>query len=162
MKAKRKVKKRTVVVSGFSVFLLLLFVFVLFAWMNFKFVEVVGPSMEPTFYEGDRVLVSKAYWLVGDIKTGDIVVASDSEGVPIIKRVYAKGGEQVDYYTSPEGWKMINGLYVVPDGGYYVVGDNRPESEDSRIFGPLELDQILGKVVVLRSGFKPDEETETP
>lgn len=111
--------------------------------------------MEPTFNTGDHVLVSKAYWLVGDIKHNDIVVLHSKEknGEYLIKRVYKTGGETVDFYNMPANWSITNGEFVVPDRQFYVLGDNRPVSEDSRTFGPVELKEVIGKVIVIKFGF---------
>lgn len=110
--------------------------------------------MEPTFSTGDHVLVSKAYWLVGNIKQNDIVVVRGREksGEYYIKRVYKTGGETVDFFNMPAGWSILNGEFVVPDGQYYVLGDNRPVSEDSREWGPVENQEIIGKVIIIRFG----------
>lgn len=81
-------KKRKVIITGFGLFLLFILGFSLFAYFNFHTIEVSGESMEPTFEPGKRVMVSKAYWLVGDIKKNDIVVIKRlSDGEILIKRV---------------------------------------------------------------------------
>lgn len=147
-------KKKKVVVTGFTVFLLFVLAFVIFLSQNFTTVEVKGPSMEPTFYERDHVLVSKAYWLVGPLKRGDIVVikSEDKAGEYYIKRVNRLPGETVDFYNLPQDYSLTNGEFVVPDGQYYVLGDNRPVSEDSRVWGPVDVGEIIGKVIVIRFG----------
>jgi signal peptidase I len=104
--------------------------------------------MLPTLQNGKKVLASKAYWLVGSIQDGNIVVIKgDSPGDYIIKRVYKMGGEAVDTFNAPGDWSLINGEYKVPEGHVYVLGDNRAISEDSRRIGPVEVNRILGKVV---------------
>lgn len=110
--------------------------------------------MEPTFNQGQRLLVSKAYWLVGSIHKNDIIVVKSGDEY-IIKRVYALGGEKVDLFNIPENYSLINGEYVVPKDKYYILGDNRPMSEDSRHFGPVEAKEILGKVIVIGFGAPP-------
>lgn len=131
--------------------LLVFGVFALFVWKTFKVVEVSGESMLPTFHTGERVTVSDAYWLFGKIRDGDIVVLKEPrDGTYIIKRVYKMGGEQVDYVNSPKGWSFKNGKFVVPANSVFVLGDNRPKSDDSRDFGPIPMSQILGKVIVYR------------
>lgn len=119
-------------------------------YFNFKTVQVSGVSMLPTFKNGRRLLVSKAYWLVGNIRHKDIVVVRDENPTGyIIKRVAYMAGEEVDWKDSPEGHRLTNGKYKVPEGTVFVLGDNRPQSEDSRKFGPVPLKSILGKVLVL-------------
>lgn len=148
-------KKKKVVVTGFTVFLLFLLAFAIFLLNNFTTVEVKGPSMEPTFFEKDHVLVSKAYWLVGDLKRGDIVVVKSpkTEGELVIKRINRVGGEPVDFFNLPQDYSLTNGEYTVPDHEYYVLGDNRPVSEDSRTWGPVDKDEVIGKVIIIRFGF---------
>lgn len=145
--------KRKAIFTGFGAFLIFVFLFAVFALVNFHTIVVKGESMEPTFMSGQRLVVSSAYWLVGDIKKNDIVVVKDPDEEYIIKRVYALGGDTVDLYNVPKDWSLVNGEYKVPDGEIYILGDNRPVSEDSRAFGPIDRSQILGKVVVV--GFGP-------
>jgi signal peptidase I len=123
----------------------------IFAYMNFHIIVVKGPSMEPTFFTGRRLLVSHAFWLVGQIRDGDIVVVSDPnpDGY-IIKRVYKMSGEEVDWANAPRGYNLTNGPYHVPDHSIYLLGDNREKSEDSRAFGPVDNSRILGKVLLFR------------
>jgi signal peptidase I len=159
-KSKPSTKKKRVVVTGFTVFLLFLLAFAIFLSNNFKTVEVKGPSMEPTFNEKDHVLVSNAYWLVGDLKTGDIVVIRGQEtGEYFIKRINRVGGETVDFFNLPPDYSLTNGEYTVPEGSYYVLGDNRPVSEDSRAWGAVPKGDILGKVIIIRLGLPSADQT---
>ena len=148
MNTMKKGKKRTI--TGFGVFLVFTLVFTIFFYLNVKTIQVSGVSMLPTFKNGRRVLVSKAYWLVGPIKDNDIVVSKDPGGPgTIIKRVYRLGGESVDYPHYPDTVPLFMGReYRVPKGYVYLLGDNPPFSEDSRRFGPVPIDKILGKVIV--------------
>lgn len=123
--------------------------FALFFNLNFRTVVVEGDSMLDTLKPGQRVLVSKAYWLIGGIRKKDIVVVRDqSTGGYFIKRVYRLAGEIVDYPNVPSSHRLASGDYVVPEGHVYVLGDNREVSEDSRKFGAVPLARIIGKVVV--------------
>jgi len=146
----RKGKKRAI--TGFGVFLGFTLIFAIFFYLNFTTIQVSGISMAKTLKNGQRVLVSKAYWLVGSIKDQDIVVIKDPEGPgDIIKRVIWMAGEEVDVDHRPEGIPLNpNGKYIVPEDCIYVMGDNRPMSEDSRKFGPVSTDKIVGKVIVYR------------
>ena len=141
--------RRRFVLTGFGVFLLGVFAFVLFFYANFRSVEVHGQSMEPTFESGRRLLMSNAYWLVGEIKREDIVVVKVPEtGDVLIKRVKGLPGDVIDFMDIPHNWKLGEGEYKVPDGTIYALGDNRPVSQDSRDFGPFEPADVLGKVVI--------------
>lgn len=150
----KKSRKKKIVVSGFTAFLLFVLAFVIFLRQNFTTVEVKGPSMEPTFSEKDHVLVSKAYWLVGDLRRGDIVVVrrEDGNGENIIKRINRLGGESVDFMNLPSNYTLAQGEFIVPEDEYYILGDNRPVSEDSREFGPISKSEIIGKVIIIRFG----------
>lgn len=121
-----------------------------FMFFNFKTVVVTGNSMEPTYTDKERLLVSKAYWLVGAIRQKDVIVFRNPTGEEVIKRVYGLPGDTIDFFNTPEEWNISSGDYVVPPGKYYVIGDNREISEDSRKIGPIERGQILGKVIANR------------
>jgi signal peptidase I len=141
--------KRKVLFTGFGVFLLFVLAFAIFFFLQFQTVQVSGPSMQPTLEPGRRVLTSSAYWLVGEIQKGDIIVVrSPKDKSIVIKRVYALQGDVVDFLNAPESWPLGSGEFRVPENSYYVLGDNKPVSEDSREFGPVPKSQVLGKVVV--------------
>lgn len=156
MEPPKPTRKRKVLLTGFGIFLLSVLAFAVFFFFNFHTVEVKGPSMEPTFNQGQRLLVSNAYWLVGGIKKNDIVVVKSNDEF-IIKRVYALEGETVDLFNIPENYSLTEGEYKVPPGKIYILGDNRPMSEDSRQFGPVDRSEILGKVIVIGFGFPPNK-----
>lgn len=117
---------------------------------------VNGSSMETTLHDGDFVLVNKIGLLSG-IERFDIVVVKYNEG-SIIKRVIGLPGETVKY---ADNILYINGEEVdtpiefqntddftikAKEGEYIVLGDNRNNSTDSRLFGPVEKSSIKGKV----------------
>ncbi|WP_071880668.1 nickel-type superoxide dismutase maturation protease [[Leptolyngbya] sp. PCC 7376] len=90
-----------------------------------------GDSMYPTYRDGTRVLVNLDAYLQKTPESKDVVLALHpfKIGVYIIKRV----------------------SHVTDDGRYFVVGDNSFSSSDSRGFGPLRLEKILGRVIETRS-----------
>jgi signal peptidase I len=148
MQRSEKTKGRAI--TGFGVCLLMVLTFALFFYFNFRTVVVSGVSMSPTLGNGQRVLVSSAYWLVGPIRRKDIVVVRD-EGPTgyMIKRVYRLPGESVDWLNSPDEHSLLaENEFTVPNGKLYVLGDNRSSSDDSRRIGPVNMDQVIGKVVV--------------
>lgn len=123
---------------------------------------IPSESMEPTLVEGDRVLVNRFVYRFSEPKRGDVVVfhppiAPDED---YIKRVVAVGGDSVEV---KEGKLFVNGvpqvepylneqeiqgvfpLETVPEGYIFAMGDNRNRSGDSRVFGPVSLDAILGE-----------------
>ncbi|MCE9558513.1 MAG: signal peptidase I [Armatimonadetes bacterium] len=136
---------------GFGVAMLIVLGLVVFLWQTFFTIQVKGNSMLTTFHNGERLLATKAYWLVGELKRNDVVVIKgDDPGEFLIKRINRLGGEDVDFLNIPNNWSIEKGKYTVPEGDYYVLGDNAPESEDSRFFGPVEASRIVGKVIVLK------------
>jgi signal peptidase I len=120
----------------------------IYMYFTFTTVLVKGRSMFPTFKTNNRVLVCKAYWLVGPIRDGDVVVVKDPnpDGY-IIKRIHKMAGEKVDWKYIPDSYPISQLPYRVPEGMVYLLGDNRPESEDSRRFGPRKVEDVLGKVI---------------
>jgi signal peptidase I len=114
-----------------------LFVFLIVAilYNSFFTLSVVrGKSMEPTFRDGQVVLVGKGGLLFGPLKRGDVVVFTRN-GQLLVKRVVA-----LPYETAPDGTR-------VPANHIYVVGDNLEVSDDSRTFGPIPLRSVIGKVL---------------
>ena len=97
-------------------------------------VVVRDASMAPTLLPGDRLLVDPAALRDALPPLGSIVVARDPEQADrlLVKRVAALPGER-----SPEG-------SIVPRGRVYLVGDDPATSRDSRAFGPVALDGLLG------------------
>jgi signal peptidase I len=133
---------------------------------------IPSPSMEPTLGVGDRVLVNKLSYNFHDVNRGDVVVferppgASNGENGEIkdlIKRVIAIGGDTIE---ARDGNVYVNGKQIeenylepgtptdnlpltpIPDGRVFVMGDNRTNSEDSRIFGPIDEDDIVGRAFI--------------
>lgn len=142
-------------------------IMVLFTFV-FRFVGVVGPSMQPTLYDGDWLLVTA---IKTDFKYGDIVISTQPNAFnePIVKRVIATGGQKVDIDFSTgtvcvDGVKLdepyiagntvdsegFPGSVTVPEGQLFVMGDNREHSTDSRsaAIGLLDERYIVGKAMV--------------
>ena len=140
---------------------------------------IPSASMFPTLQEGDRVLVNKLSYKLHDVNRGDVVVferppsETASEVPDLIKRVVGLPGEQIvieggKVYADgqmleenylPEGVTSSTDNAplkcsrdvpcVVPDGDVWVMGDNRNDSKDSRYFGPVDTDTIVGRAFVL-------------
>jgi signal peptidase I len=116
-------------------------------------ITVVGPSMEPTFHQGDRVVVRRTARFA--VSAGDVVVIERPGGDParrdqpagirdgrrwMIKRVGAVAGEPV-----PDGIPVTDA--VVPEGRLVLLGDNADASFDSREVGYFPAALVLGGVV---------------
>ena len=123
--------------------------------------QVEGHSMDPTMHNGEFVIVLKAVYWFHPPQTGDIIVLKDPEDPSrnFIKRVIGKPGDTVAVHN---GKVFLNGQalrepYIaqppaytvpaqkIPAGSYWVLGDNRNDSNDSHIWGLLPRDYIIGK-----------------
>lgn len=147
----------------FAVVVLVFFVF-------FQPVRIDGPSMLPTLRSGDRVLITRS---ATDVARGDVVVlVVDEGGVPteLVKRVVAVAGDRVEIRkdvafvngtAEPQYGQVVfpersysAGEITVPPGQIYVMGDNRPLSEDSRYIGPVPTAGLKGVVVAVFAPFQ--------
>ncbi len=127
---------------------------------------IPSESMEPTLQIGDRLLVSKLSYRIGEPSPGDVVVfgAPDRLRNPktaeLVKRVVAIGNQTVEAaggrlivdgtpvreeYLSPGVRTHDFGPFDVPKGYVFVLGDNRISSQDSRYFGPVHESKIVGR-----------------
>jgi signal peptidase I len=119
--------------------------------------------MEPSFHDGDYVIVNRIAYQIGDIQRGDVIVFPYplNEEDDYIKRVIGLPGDRVAVYG---GVVYVNGdpieepyimeqprddkaELIVPEGYVFVMGDNRNASSDSRSWGPLQVEKIIGKAV---------------
>jgi len=140
---------------------------------------IPSSSMVPTLGVYDRILVQKAFFTWSDVREGDIVVFSQppldhcggAQGGDLVKRVIALPGQTIyssgnDIYVDgrplaepylprddPLGPPIPDASsqhpYRVPPGDFYVLGDNRAISCDSRYWGPITGSSIVGKVVLV-------------
>ena len=140
-------------------------------------VLVKGSSMEPNFNHGDLVFINKLSTSVGSPDYGDVVICKLDEGTGyenIIKRVIGLPGDEIDIVENEDDEDVydlyVNGEYIeedflgepmmtdgnieypfeVPANSYFVMGDNRNESLDSRreSVGAIHKDDLMGKVVL--------------
>jgi signal peptidase I len=157
--------------GGFLEFLIIILVsFVLvFGFVRPFVVEafyIPSESMLPTLEVGDRVFVNKFVYRLGEPERGDIVVFRTLEGggEDLIKRVVGVPGDSVSVrggalFVNGERWEepYLNDEFpdgsfydptIVPEGHVFVMGDNRANSRDSRVFGPVPLRSIQGEAFV--------------
>ena len=140
---------------------IILLIFIFIDAFFFSPVRVSGYSMENTLNDGDLLVVSHLY---KEIDHGDIVLIKKDDGDFIIKRVVAKEGdtlmvdENSKVYVNGEIIEQSNGWRsgsrkeyserVLEKGEYFVLGDNRNSSSDSRVYGIFNEEQIIGKVMM--------------
>jgi signal peptidase I len=129
---------------------------------------IPSDSMVPTLQQHDRVVVSKLSYHLHSVHRGDIVVFTTPKGVnpsfkDLVKRVVGLPGETVQGKGShvfvndkqlPEKY-LPHGVFTsdfgpvtVPANSYWVMGDNRGDSEDSRVFHAIPGKTIVGRVFV--------------
>jgi signal peptidase I len=144
--------------------------------------KIKGQSMDPTFPDGEYILTEKVSYYRNDPKRGDVIVfkppISEDE---FIKRVIGLPGETVmirnnkvfindielkeDYIkVDTYGGSFLNEgeKYTVPAGNYFVIGDNRPHSSDSRAWGPITKKVITGKAWLIYFPFNLGGFVEEP
>jgi signal peptidase I len=125
---------------------------------------VDGSSMMPTFVDGERLIVSRVHYLLTRPNRGDIVVFNSLEGddIMLIKRVIGEPGDTVEWrdhqlylnehlveedYINEPCTSCPNETWVLAADEYFAMGDNRNHSRDSRVFGPVPISHIVGRVV---------------
>lgn len=132
--------------------------------------SVDGLSMDPTFEEGDRVIVNKFIYNLTDVERDDIVVFDSHNDAAYVKRVIGVPGDTVEMrdrvvyvngepleedYVVHQGETYMDDFTLetlgvegdtIPEGQYLVLGDNRPISRDSRDFGLISDEDIIGEV----------------
>lgn len=131
---------------------------------SLEFARVDGQSMAPTLANHDRLVVDKLAYRFGNPTPGDIVMfhAPRTPEQVFVKRIVAEAGDTVRildgrvfvndrelndsrvpaHFRSHEDW----GPYRVPHDFYLVLGDHRNRSSDSRHWGPVAREAIIGKV----------------
>jgi signal peptidase I len=135
--------------------------------------RIPSESMVPTLEMGDRVLVNKLSYDAHDLNRGDVVVFERPDDLPagpnepkdLIKRVIGLPGEQI---VTRDGRVYIDGRLLeepylppstptvgieeeltVPEGEVLVLGDNRQNSSDGRVFGPVPTDSVIGRAFMI-------------
>lgn len=129
----------------------------------FAVVVVQGPSMEPTLHNNERLIMNKIVYQIGEPERGDIVVFHATKNDDYIKRVIGLPGDKLEFNNNqlfvndkPVDEPYLTNTFTndfgpvsVPEGTYYVLGDNRLNSTDSRVLGSIQMDKIVGRVKIL-------------
>jgi signal peptidase I len=159
---KHKHRYRTVLKSTISTLIVVAAVAVLAATLWMPVLQIYGNSMTPTLKEGQIVVSLKG----SDLEQGDLVAFYVGNKL-LVKRVIAESGEWFD--ITEEGVVFVNGKeldepylqekafgecdielpYQVPESRYFLMGDHRTSSVDSRssVIGCIDKEQIVGKIV---------------
>jgi signal peptidase I len=127
-------------------------------------IRVDGSSMDPTLHNGQFVMVNRWSYKFSSPSHGDIVVfpyprdpeqeyikriiglPGDSIGITGGK-VYVNDQELIEPYIAAP--PRSQGVWVIPEGQIFVLGDNRNNSQDSRNFGPVPIDDVIGKAIFI-------------
>lgn len=135
---------------------------------------VDGPSMKPNFHTGERIIVNKLLYEFREPKRGEVIVFHAPDNKDFIKRVVGLPGETVKVQgdtvfingqavdepflneaieKAKQSGKTYNDLNwpesKVPEGTVFVMGDNRSDSTDSRMIGPVPFDNIVGRADIV-------------
>ena len=162
------IKQKMLTKSRIGIILLLLFASGMY-FQPYRLGIVTGESMTPALYSGQLLLIDRNYYKYHPVQHGDIV-SCRVNGKTIVKRVFALPGEQViqlhcdsdragdmiirphmiekaisSFIEKPTALRIIR--FEVEPGCVYLLGDGGLVSVDSRDFGPVPQNQIIGKVV---------------
>lgn len=151
---------------------IIIFVFVrAFFFSNYV---VEGESMQPTLEEGNKLVVNKIGFEASDLKRFDVIVFHANQKEDYVKRIIGLPGDEIKYQddmlyingkkveepflekyraeifggalTGNFDLEEVTGEQIIPEGKLFVLGDNRRGSWDSRHFGLISIDQVVGKV----------------
>ena len=133
--------------------------------------EVVGNSMHPTYKNGEMLMANKILYKIKKPARGDVIIFKYSDTQDFIKRIIGLPGETVmlkdgklyingnmlnesnylssSIYTNGGEYLKEGETITVPEGRFFVCGDNRPHSSDSRMFGPIDSNDIKGKAWIV-------------
>jgi len=152
------------IVKDIFPYIIIIIVVVLIKNFLFAPIRVIGPSMMNTLLDGDIMILDRIKYRFKEINRFDIVVINHDNNY-IIKRIIGIPGDNLEYrnnklYINNKEYKenyldkdtltydfsleQITGLDIIPEGYYFVLGDNREESADSRIIGLVKEENIEG------------------
>ena len=148
-------------------FILIVFILIFLMVYVVSITQVVGNSMSPTLENGEVLILNKAKYRLSEVKRGDIIAFTYEDTKYLIKRVIGLPG---DYVSIKDNKVYINGKYYVedylknvdtpnfeltelgytkvPENMYFVLGDNRDNSLDSRKIGLVNKSDIIREIVI--------------
>ena len=104
---------------------------------GYRIIKVNGNSMFPTIKNNDILIVNCWYHRLYGLHHGDVVMFKDKDGFLVIKRIISLPGDIVELNTN---------IFKIKNGEYFVMGDCREKSFDSRNYGPIKQSSIIGIV----------------
>jgi signal peptidase I len=143
---------------------LALLVLIVFAALGLRPGQISGFSMEPRIDTDDYVLINALSYWFGPPRRGDIVAFRHERSAPsvYVKRVIGLPGDRI---AIRQGAVFVNGAaldepyvrfgdrrsfaeVIVPPNAYYVLGDNRANSDDSRVWGFVPANDLIGRAIL--------------
>jgi signal peptidase I len=177
---------KKIAIEGLKIIFVVVFIVLPIRYFVFQPFIVRGASMEPNFEDADYLIVDQLSYRFSEPKRGDVIVFTndDVSNKRYIKRVIGLPGEEVtvkgsevviknesgevvlieDYISEtnkPLAYKREEPV-VLEDEEYFVMGDNRKASLDSRAWGALSEEDIIGRVLLQVSFFDKFSKPKTP
>ncbi|WP_042455191.1 signal peptidase I [Neobacillus dielmonensis] len=161
-------------IEWLKAFVIGIIIFIFIRTFFFSNYIVEGESMMPTLEDGNKLVVNKLGYQAGDLSRFDVIVFHANEKEDFVKRIIGLPGDKLEYrddqlyvnghkiaepflnvykkktpgvnITGDFNLQEITGEDIVPEGKLFVLGDNRLGSWDSRHFGFISVNQVVGKV----------------
>ncbi len=164
--AEKKAKGKSAIMDILESVAIAILLAVIIRTFVFQPFYIPSESMVPSLLVGDRIIVSKLNYHFSEPKRGDVMVFKFplDPSRDFVKRTIGVGGESLSIRNSqlyvngqlvqedylPEGLTFADfGPVEVPRGNYFMMGDNRNNSDDSRVWGALPEENIIGKAVLI-------------
>ena len=128
-------------------------------YISAKRFTIIGHSMEPVIKEGEQIFISNMYYKLNKVKRNDIIGLHNNQKIEI-KRIIGMPEDRLSINQSSimlNGNEIINASnnqqelknkeIIIKNEEFFVMGDNYSKSVDSRNYGPIKKNQIIGKVL---------------
>jgi signal peptidase I len=155
-------------VNKLSYVVLVFFCLMIFILQGFSIVKIKGDSMAPTLNNEEIQLVNRFSYLYNPLQRFDIVIFKKNNDI-YVKRIIGLPGEQIKYKNNE---LYVNGIKIseknfshsltdefnlkesffgdtIPENSYFLLGDNRSSSLDSRVLGFISKEEIIGQLVMI-------------